>query len=126
VIEWVDDELKSWARWASQRIDSGLGYPNKTLEAEMIRMGGILISGSGAWSSPTNPRAEFVERCINKLGEKHREVVLVRYLTFGPPLEKAKQLHCSVKHYYHQVHKAHQRMEEIYFKLKTPLDAVGE
>ena len=47
LIKNLDDWLYHWADWVRRHQHEALGYPSKTVEYELWRMGGVLIKGEG-------------------------------------------------------------------------------
>lgn len=93
----IDNRLVEWARWATKREDNGLGYPRQTIEAELVRMGGVLIRGDGGPRRVEgNPQAEETEIAVRSLPEPMRTAIVLRYLFRGTREEKTNLLEIRV------------------------------
>ncbi len=111
---YIDWRFKQWSHWCRRGCGSNLGYGKQTIEADLIEMGGVLISGKG--SKPpieVHPKAEQIERGVRGLSPDLREVAIVRYIKHGPPQKKAKLLGCSVAKYYRLVDRLHLHIQEF-------------
>ncbi len=95
---YLEERLNEWADWIVRYNAYGVGYPHKTIEARLREEGGILISGTGQFHPPTNPRAEEIERCLTVLNEqipKLANAVRAYYLEPGLIKHRAKKAGCS-------------------------------
>ena len=95
---YLEERLTEWSDWIIRCNSYGVGYPRKTIEARLHEEGGILISGTGRYYPPTNPRAEEIEQCIKALNEeipKLAKVIRVFYLETGLIKHRAKKAGCS-------------------------------
>ena len=114
MIDYVDYRMKEWIRWARRGCGAGLGYGKQTIEADLIEMGGVLISGKGAKPPiEDHPRAEQIERGVRGLEPDLRKVAVTRYLHHGSKRAKARKLQCSVATYYRQVDRLHFHIQEF-------------
>lgn len=111
--KYIDYRCKIWARWARRGGQERIGYSDHTLEAELMEMGGVLISGKGMKPQVEhNPRAEQIESGLRQLERGLVDVAKVRYLRHGSKRDKAKELHCSVAQYFRQVNRLHIHLQE--------------
>ena len=95
---YLEDRLTEWADWIVRYNAYGVGYPSKTIEARLRDEGGVLISGTGQFYPPTNPRAEEIEQCIKALNEqipKLAKAVRAYYLEPGLIKHRARKAGCS-------------------------------
>ena len=112
MLDYIDYRFKEWSRWLRRGCGSGLGYGKQTIEADLIEMGGVLISGKGAKPPiESHPRAEQIERGVRGLEPELRKLAVVRYLSHGSKKAKAKKLKCSVAKYYRDVDSLHFHMQ---------------
>ncbi len=76
----MHQRLQHWADWALTRHDNGLGYPRQSIEYELIRMGGVLIRGSGLRLPQVDAYAEETEQAVRELPEPMRSAITLQYL----------------------------------------------
>ncbi len=76
----MHQRLQHWADWALTRYDNGLGYPRQAIEAELIRMGGVLIRGSGLRLPQVDAYAEETDNAVRELPEPMRSAITLQYL----------------------------------------------
>lgn len=69
----LDDWLYHWADWARRHQNEALGYPSKTVEYELWRMGGVLIRGEGG--APRVSMDPDVAEAMDALQDLQREKV---------------------------------------------------
>lgn len=72
MIAEINERLQRWAAWATKREKYALGFPSQTIEAELVRMGGVLIRApyGAPRGLPGDPEAggnreELIERLSN-------------------------------------------------------------
>ncbi len=76
----IHQRLQHWADWALTRHDNGLGYPRQSIEAELIKMGGTLIRGSGVRLPQIDAYAEDTDSAVRELPEPMRSAITLQYL----------------------------------------------
>lgn len=94
LIKNLDDWLYHWAAWCRRYEDHGLGYPNRTQEYELHRMGGVLIRGEGGPKPiPMDQDAKDADDALQGLRrakENHWFVIRAHYYEEGGLTNRAK------------------------------------
>jgi len=80
-LQYIDMLVKMWANWACRREDGELnGYASKTLEYELIEMGGVMIRSKGQKLPPVNDDAEQIEKAMHEMSDHPRYKELAQIL----------------------------------------------
>ncbi len=74
---YVENRLQQWADWVTRVVDFGLGYPHKSIEAQLIDGGGLIIRGTGVKVLPTNTNAEEIEHHVRELAQQNIRLATV-------------------------------------------------
>ena len=98
MVDYVEQRLIEWADWYLRRDDHGLGYPKKSIEAQLMELGGFIIKTTGCYYPPSHASAEEIELHLLALAKQNRQLADTlrgAYLLVGTSRQKAKRLQLS-------------------------------
>lgn len=94
MIDWVDDRLRAWARWAKVTPGVHLGWAGQSPLAMMMKHGTRVDGGVDARLDRASEAME-VERWVCQLAEPMRQTVRVYYLHEWSMARVGKRIGCS-------------------------------
>jgi DNA-directed RNA polymerase specialized sigma24 family protein len=106
MIDWVDDRLRAWARWAKVGTGAHLGWAGESPVVMLMKHGTRVDGGVDAKLEQASQAVE-VETWVCQLSEPTRQTVRVYYLHEWSMARVGKRLGCSSRTIKNRIDVAH-------------------
>ena len=93
----IDHMLLRWAQWGKRDMLPGR---RSSLEAEIVKMQGMLIRAEGPKPLPVDYEVELVDRAVCAMPGKLRTIIKTHYMERAPAFVKAKICNKSTRVYW--------------------------
>lgn len=104
MIQYIDGQLSSWARWQARRDDMGVGY----MQSQLSRLGAVQDQRfAGIPLHVSDEDMHELTQIVAFMPEELRQAVQECYLTAGTAIQHAQACGCSRDTYYSRLHRAH-------------------